>query len=127
MFPLDLITQAAKSSTKEVKKVWGKEVWLVNEPEYCCKLLYLDKGAQSSYHYHRVKKETFLVLQGEISLTRSGGGRFLRPGSDPLTIPPNTLHYFFGVTDAIILEVSTHHDDKDVIREVESRRGNAST
>ena len=42
-----------------VKKVWGREIWLVNEVEYCCKMLEVKKGASGSLHYHVVKKETF--------------------------------------------------------------------
>ena len=121
-----LIAQAAKSSTKEVKKTWGKEVWLVNEPEYCCKLLFLDRGAQSSYHYHRIKKETFFVLTGEIALTIGKKDQLLRYDLGSRVINPGVLHGFYGSTDAVILEVSTHHDDKDVVRETESRRGYAS-
>ena len=48
--------------SKEVKKVWGKELWIVNCDKYCGKLLYLDKGATSSYHYHKEKQETFYVI-----------------------------------------------------------------
>jgi len=126
MYLSDLIAQVAKSSTKEVKKVWGKEIWLVNEPEYCCKLLLLDRGAQSSYHYHRVKKETFLVLQGEVALTIGKKEQFLSPELGSRVINPGVLHSFFGSTEAVMLEVSTHHGDKDVVRETESRRGYAS-
>ena len=51
---------------KEVKKVWGKEVWIANCPKYCGKLLYLDEGAVSSMHYHREKQETFYALSGQV-------------------------------------------------------------
>ncbi len=108
---------------KEVKKVWGKEVWIVNCPEYCGKLLHLDKGAQSSYHYHRQKKETFYCLKGQAALTIEGKDYMLNPFSRPKTIEPGKKHSFFGVTDCTILEVSTHHDDSDVVRLTESKGG----
>ena len=107
----------------EVKKVWGKEQWLVNCDKYCGKILYLDKGATSSYHYHREKQETFFVLMGELKLTIDGVELKLDRASGPVTIMPKQIHKFFGVTEATILEISTHHDDNDVVRLEKSKVG----
>jgi len=103
---------------KEVKKVWGKELWVVNE-EYCGKLLYVDAGSRSSYHYHLKKKETFHCIEGDVMLNIKGTEFLLE---EPVTINPNTPHSFYGITDAIILEVSSHHEDSDVVRINESSR-----
>ncbi|KKN20843.1 hypothetical protein LCGC14_0931470 [marine sediment metagenome] len=97
----------------EVKKNWGKEIWVVNNDKYCGKLLYLDAGANCSYHYHPEKQETFYCLEGEVSLTIDGDEFLLE---EPYTINPNTPHKFFGISDAVILEVSTPHREDDVIR-----------
>ncbi len=105
----------------EIPKVWGKEIWIVNCEEYCGKLLMLNKGAESSYHYHPQKKETFYCLEGEVILTVKGEDSFLL--IEPYTIQPNTPHSFYGLTDATILEVSTKHDDNDVVRLRESKSG----
>lgn len=112
-----------KEEIKTVKKVWGKEVIIVNREEYCGKLLLVDSGAQSSYHYHRRKIETFYALKGTIALTIDKKDYMLTPFSRPKTIMPNQLHMFtsLGVIDAVILEISTHHNEKDVIRETESK------
>lgn len=99
-----------------MKKVWGEELWLVNEPEYCCKILCLNKGAHSSLHFHTVKKETFLILSGRVKLERSGNAFILSEGNEGITIKSRQLHRFSGIEDAIILEISTHHDDDDVVR-----------
>lgn len=120
-FPFDLKMPEVKSSLKEVKKVWGKEIWLVNCEEYCCKFLYLNKNALSSSHYHRKKKETFYALQGQVALTIKGKDHMLNPASRPKTIEPGAIHSFRGITDAIILEVSTRHEDGDTFRETESK------
>jgi len=101
---------------KTVKKIWGKEVWIANCSEYCSKLLYLNKGATSSHHYHPIKKETFYVLEGQITLTIKDKEYELGHSSAPKTILPLTVHKFVGITDAIILETSTYHDNNDVIR-----------
>ena len=104
---------------KVVKKVWGKEEWLVNNDKYCGKLLHIDKGARCSYHYHPIKQETFIPWEGEALLTVKGVEFLLE---EPYTINPNTPHSFYGVTDAVILEVSTPHSDEDVVRLNESKR-----
>ena len=106
---------------KEVKKAWGKEVWVVNCHEYCGKLLYLDKGAESSYHYHEEKRETFYCLSGHATLTIRGRAYRLAPNCRPMTIKPGQVHSFRGMEDSVILEISTHHSDKDVVRLTESK------
>ena len=112
-----------KEDLKTVEKKWGKEIWIVNCPEYCGKLLHLNKGATSSYHYHQVKKETFYALQGQVALTIGGKDYMLNPFSRPKTIMPETPHKFMGITNSIILEISTYHDDDDVVRLEESTNG----
>lgn len=109
------------SKMKEVKKVWGEELWIVNNDKYCGKLLFLNKNAISSYHYHKIKQETFYILKGQIALTIEGKDYMLDSRSSPKTIMPNQKHKVYGITSSVILEVSTPHDDKDVFREVESR------
>ena len=105
-----------------VRKVWGKEVWLVNEPEYCAKYLHIDKDAQSSLHYHTIKKETFICLSGVLKLELGNEVNFMKPDSPPLTICKGQIHRMKGITDAVILEISTHHEDNDVVRIEESKK-----
>lgn len=112
-----------KETLRHIKKVWGKEVWIVNCSEYCSKLLYLDKGATSSYHYHKEKKETFYALDGQVALTIEGKDYMLNPYSSPKTIMPKEKHQFHGITDATILEISTYHSENDVVRLTESKGG----
>lgn len=112
-----------KETMKEVEKVWGKELIIVNCGNYCGKLLYLDKGAESSYHQHINKQETFFCLQGQVALTIEGRDYMLNPFSRPKTIKPGQLHGFRGITDSLILEISTYHEDRDVVRKTESKKG----
>ena len=101
---------------KVVEKVWGREIWLVNEPEYCCKLLKLNKGASGSLHYHRLKKETFIIRKGKVTVELDALHLILDEGDPPYTILPGQVHRMTGLEDSIILEVSTYHDDDDVVR-----------
>ena len=110
-----------KEQMKEVKKVWGKELIVVNCDKYCGKILYLDQGAKPSLHYHKEKQETFYCLEGQVALTIEGKDYMLNPFSRPKTIKPGQLHNFTGLTNAVIIEISTHHDDQDVYRLTKSK------
>ncbi len=99
-----------------IPKAWGQEIWLVNEPEYCCKILDINKGAAGSLHYHPIKKETFIVIKGKIQLEYGGDKELMWLGSGSMTILPNTPHRFKALKDSSILEISTHHDDNDIVR-----------
>lgn len=105
-----------------VEKVWGKEEVIVNNGLYCGKILHLNKGARSSLHCHRVKHETFYVLDGRIHLEIEGHGHpeLLIPG-DRRTILPTQYHRFEGLEDSRIIEFSTTHSDSDVFRKEPSQ------
>jgi mannose-6-phosphate isomerase-like protein (cupin superfamily) len=102
-----------------VNKFWGRELWIVND-KYCGKILELNAGYSSSYHCHRIKQETFYCLEGEFTLRTEGGAQHIVAGDEPTTIYPDTFHSFESNTGAKILEVSTRHDEKDVVRKDKS-------
>jgi len=106
-------------------KVWGKELWIVNNDLYCGKLLYLDFGAYCSYHYHARKDETFYVLRGKVALIVNNDVRhklkILKKG-DSYRLEPFTPHRFIGLRKSIILEVSTQHFEYDSYRLTTSGR-----
>ena len=106
---------------KTIEKAWGEEIILVNCLEYSSKLLILDRDAVSSYHYHPQKKETFYCIEGYALLTIEGKEYKLAPFLRPKTIFPNEKHKFRGISEAVLLEVSTHHEDTDVFRLTESK------
>lgn len=107
----------------EVTKTWGKEFWLVNNSQYCAKLLYLDKGATCSCHYHKIKRETFYCLSGSVALDVEDKVYNLPLHPEPITIEPGQKHRFHGLENSIILEISTHHEEEDVIRLSDSTKG----
>ncbi len=106
----------------EVKKVWGKEVWIANNNKYCGKLLCLDTNAVCSFHYHTKKTETFYCLNGEAVLRVGDTAYIMRSGSEPITIQPRERHQYWGIQNSILLEVSTPHNEKDVTRILNSVR-----
>lgn len=113
---------------KHVDKKWGSESWLVNEPLYCCKILTVIPGWQCSLHYHKNKTESFVVrdygtLFVEIGDEDDSQITKLNIHSEPFTIMPGEKHRFWSGPDGVqFLEVSTHHEESDSYREVESMK-----
>ena len=106
-----------------IPKAWGSEHVYFNEPEYCKKHLHVNPGWQCSLHMHPIKKETFSVLTGIVYLEVDGRELKLTPYDNHVTIEPMTPHRFRAIDcHAVIEEISTHHDDSDVIRLEESRQ-----
>lgn len=101
--------------SETVKKVWGEEEVIVNNPMYCGKLLKIRKGAKSSLHYHKEKHETFYVLSGGVTLEMDHYSVNLYPAQSAV-IAPDCAHRFEGLEDSVIIEFSTHHSDDDVVR-----------
>jgi mannose-6-phosphate isomerase-like protein (cupin superfamily) len=113
-----------------VKKDWGWENWFANVqepngPDYCGKIIYIEHGKWSSnfkYHYHKIKDETFVVLEGILQID------FYADDSTPNTIylnphqtfrvKPGMKHRFTSVshTGCKFVEVSTFHSDNDSYR-----------
>jgi histidinol phosphatase-like enzyme/quercetin dioxygenase-like cupin family protein len=105
----------------QVDKVWGKEYWIVNDEQYCSKILELQPDHISSLHYHIEKCETFTVLAGVVRITHQGEVRSYIKG-ESVTILPEDNHRFEAVeSPAVILETSTHHEDADTVRIEESK------
>jgi len=114
---------AIKEKRIVVKKVWGYELWFVNRPEYCGKLLFIDKGAKCSNHCHKIKTETFLCPEGRVILTVDGKEYDLNSMARAKTIFPGQYHTFWAEVKSVLIEVSTHHEDSDSYRLDESQPG----
>lgn len=84
----------------------------VNEPEYCSKWLTLWPGQECPTHYHKLKKETFFVLRGEVALVADDQPIMLKTG-DRYTLRPGVRHSFGSSGGAVIEEVSTHDESSD--------------
>ena len=107
---------------KEVEKVWGKELWIING-DYCGKKLMLKRGYRCSMHQHRRKDEVFYLIRG-IILVEVDGKKWIMNPEDSVHILPNTWHRFTGITDAQIIEFSSHHEDSDSYRKEMSGKVN---
>lgn len=110
-----------------VLKNWGREEWIANTDLYCGKILYFRAGSRASYHYHNVKDEHFYLRSGLIELRYAfrtdphpddlsqARSLLLHPG-DVFYAAPGTRHQMIAYHDSELFEVSTHHNDSDVVR-----------
>ena len=50
----------------KVQKLWGYELWIHNDSQYCGKLLvFTEKDNKFSMHYHMLKNETWYIQDGQ--------------------------------------------------------------
>lgn len=95
------------------KHDWGYQLQLVNNEQYCGKLLVLTNGVHGSRHRHPIKDETFVILKGEVFVKCRDSVGLYKVG-EVIRIGPGVAHEMWAKTiPAIILEVSTHDDDMD--------------
>ena len=105
-------------------KGWGHEEWIANSALYCGKILVLEKGKKCSIHEHKLKDETFYILEGKVQIDMYPEGypgrmeRKIMTSGVVLHIPPLTPHQFYGIEDSRILEISTQHFEEDSYRHV---------
>ena len=110
------------SDIKIVSKGWGYEKWIVNNEMYCGKLLFIEKNKRCSWHYHKIKDETFYLQSGLTSLyygwdddLRNSELTVLEPG-DKFYVPTGLRHQMIALDDSELFEFSTQHFDSDSIR-----------
>lgn len=107
-----------------VPKDWGHERIVTNNELYCLKILTCEGEIWTSkgkFHYHRIKDETFYVMEGilELETVDENGNitsRYLREGHS-IRILPGSKHRFRSAGRRCrFAEVSTQHFDGDSVR-----------
>lgn len=103
-------------------KGWGYEYWIVNNKNYCGKLLAFNKGKRCSWHYHKLKDETFYLQSGKISVVYGDTDNLaeaklllMTPG-DSFHIYPGLRHQMIAFEDSELFEFSTQHFEEDSYR-----------
>ena len=118
---------STKLPIKFVPKGWGFEKWIVNNEEYCGKLLYFVKGKRCSWHYHKLKDEVFYIQSGRILVRYSEGDKMYEKGqlvaNEIILGPGDNFHVYRGLRhqmvaleDTELFEFSTQHFDSDSYR-----------
>ena len=106
------------------EKSWGWEHWFANNDDYCGKLLYVQKGLWSSggkYHFHKIKDETFFIIEGGLILDYFEDGEFkekIMERYESFHVPVGMKHRFTSFTNegCKFIEASTTHRDDDSYR-----------
>jgi sialic acid synthase SpsE len=80
--------------------------------DYCKKILVLFKNQKHPEQFHKIKKETFHILYGNLELKLNGKNELKKKG-DIITINPKVKHEFSTKTGAVIEEISTTHYKTD--------------
>jgi|SRR3989338_1329083 len=100
--------------------LWGYELWIENNEKYCNKLLILHKGFESSWHYHERKDETFVIIEGQVSLSYANGinektQTIILNKGDKFRLKPGVVHTFKSLTPkSTVMEISTPDDGDNV-------------
>lgn len=114
------------SSSQKLNEVhpkgWGHELWIVNNEKYCGKILHFSKGKKCSWHFHKIKDETFYLQSGllqvnygdDTDLTKSKV-KIMKPG-DSMHIYPGLCHQMTALEDSDLFEFSTQHFEDDSYR-----------
>jgi len=105
-----------------VPKGWGFEKWIVNNEEYCGKLLYFVKGKRCSWHYHELKDEVFYIQSGKMLVKYSDSNEIekaqelvLEKG-DNFHVYRGLRHQMIALEDTELFEFSTQLFDSDSYR-----------
>jgi len=103
-------------------KGWGYEKWIVNTQLYCGKLLFFNKNKKCSFHFHKIKTETFYLQSGLIKVRHSFGDDInqakevvLNPG-DSFHVPIGLRHQMIALENSELFEFSTQHFEEDSYR-----------
>ena len=104
-----------------VEKGWGHEQIIHNADGYCGKILFFKKGKKCSFHYHKIKTETFycvgkvIVKYGQTDDIDQAKERILNTG-DTFHVPIGLRHQMQAIEDSQLFEFSTTDYPDDSIR-----------
>lgn len=104
-----------------LKKGWGCEKIIHNKDGYCGKILCFKKGKKCSFHYHKLKTETFycvgkvIIRHGYTDFLSKSKKVILKTG-DIFHIPVGMRHQVEALEKSQLFEFSTTHYENDSIR-----------
>lgn len=97
-----------------IQKFFTHGITMINviNSKYCKKLIIMLPGQKHPEQYHKVKEESFFILNGEVELKLQNKKYLLKEGMLK-TIYPNIIHEFYSKKGCIIEELSTTSKSKD--------------
>jgi mannose-6-phosphate isomerase len=113
------ITVSDKYLFTKIDKPWGYEELVECNDKYVVKKLFMKKGNSCSTQYHKLKKETIMVLSGLLNISTGSNLENLTTKEyrfgDTITIEPYTIHKMEAIEDCLYTETSTN-ELWDVVR-----------
>jgi mannose-6-phosphate isomerase-like protein (cupin superfamily) len=106
-----------------VEKLWGYELWIHNDSQYCGKLLVFPlKDSHFSMHYHLIKNETWYIQSGSFRydyIDTDSAKLFTTTinAGDVIYVERGMPHQLTALeNDSVVFEVSTEHFEYDSYR-----------
>jgi mannose-6-phosphate isomerase-like protein (cupin superfamily) len=111
------------SSLHEInKKSWGLEKWIVKNQFYPEKILFFNKGKRCSFHYHKIKTETFYLQKGRFRIHFSFEDEISTAQAVDLVprqsfdVPVGLRHQALTLDHSEVFEFYTQHFESDSYR-----------
>ena len=86
------------------EKIWGTDEKAFESDNIEVHILKIKKGYGCSLHNHRLKRNYFYVIDGELKIRHDLGETILNKGESLEIKPPNT-HRFIAMTDVLAIEI----------------------
>jgi mannose-6-phosphate isomerase-like protein (cupin superfamily) len=105
-----------------VDKGWGYEEILTNTDKYCAKILHVNKNKKMSWHFHKIKDETFFVETGLVELyfgdddNINSANKIILSAGKVFHVPVGLRHMLVGLANSRVFEFSTQHFENDSYR-----------
>ena len=86
---------------------------------YCGKILHFNKGKKCSWHYHKVKQETFYVQKGKLKVWYgqdddiTKAKEIILKTGQTFEMPIGQRHQILGLEETDMFEFSTTHFESD--------------
>ena len=109
----------SRQPVRVVPKGWGREVWIANNDLYCGKILEINKGKRCSFHFHKLKTESFYLRAGRLLIRVKESPQaeaieeFELEAGECMDVSPGLVHQMLALEDAELFEFSTQHFDSD--------------
>ena len=104
---------------EKVEKPWGYEELVECNDKYVVKKLFMKAGHSCSTQYHRLKRETMIILTGKLWMAVGPDMDHLQEKiyefGETITVDPYTVHKMRAIEDCLFLEGSTN-ELWDVVR-----------
>ena len=87
--------------------------------EQCGKILFFERGKKCSWHYHKLKDETFYLQEGKLLVSYSDqdniedAKELIMERGDKFHVYRGLRHQMFAIEDSDLFEFSTQHFDSD--------------